>query len=179
MLSRVFKRNSQPAGDLNDRLEEETERARRLVIYDQDSGLLARWYLEFRLVEESNRSRRYTIPFVLLTISLPETMEAPSLQATDDSRSDFHRALTHVVRETDLAARLGENSYACCLLHCNSDQARLVIGRLAHELSEADFWVGLAVFPDDAVEGPLLIDLARGRSAHWRAAITGDSARAA
>ena len=34
----------------------------RLAIYDQDSGLLARWYFELRLVEETRRCQRYELP---------------------------------------------------------------------------------------------------------------------
>jgi GGDEF domain-containing protein len=50
---------------------QQTERRRRLVMYDPQTGLLARWYFELRFQEECLRARRYQEPLTLLVVGFP------------------------------------------------------------------------------------------------------------
>ena len=152
MLFRRFRKKTRLAGELEARMTQEAERGRRLAIYDQRTGLLARWYFELRLLEETHRCKRYGLPMAVLTLrTSTKTGEESAEQTSVVARS---------LRSTDLAADLGVGQFAICLLHNDRTAAALVLRRLMRELDDNDCQVGMAVYPDDECEGKALVELA-------------------
>ena len=65
---RFGSRRRQDRLDLERKLTRQVEAGRKLVIYDQETGLLASWYLALRCEEECYRSRRYGRSLSLLVV---------------------------------------------------------------------------------------------------------------
>jgi GGDEF domain-containing protein len=144
----------------------EAERGRRLAIFDPTSGLLARWYFELRLMEETARAKRYFLSFVVLSVS-------GSASATDDGplgsqMTRLSSVVTSCIRQTDMAGSSGFSGFTICLTHCDWRGAVPVVRRLMESLGNGDWRIGLAVYPDDNCEGVELIELAHRRAAPWK-----------
>jgi PleD family two-component response regulator len=120
----LIKRSPSPAD--RDRLLEavqaRAEAARRLVIYDQETGFLAPWYFKLRLTEECNRSRRYGRPLSLVALQ-PEEAEAEKL------RLWLHASL----RATDLVCNHG-NLFFLLLTETDGQGASDLTKRIAAEV---------------------------------------------
>jgi len=176
MLFLRFRRKARLAAELKARVTQEAERGRRLAIYDQQSGLLARWYFELRLLEETHRCQRYEMPMAVLTLRT----STEAMAGQNGGRGlDKSGAIARSLRSTDLAADLGIGEYALCLLHCDRAGAASVLRRLMGELADNDCQVGMAIYPDDDREGKALVELALSRSAPWKARQASEIPRAA
>ncbi len=184
LLSRANPRSPEPvvqpggalpddtSSDDHDRLHnigEQAERSRRMAIFDQESGLFSRWYLELRLHEECLRAGRYDLSISVLSVrSTSALTTSPEAWARKAALAAERAARS--VRCTDLTASLGRGEFAVCLLHCDRRGAANALRRLMDSLEGSDWQVGLASFPDDAGEGKALLELAISRYAPWRIA---------
>jgi GGDEF domain-containing protein len=148
---------------------QEAERGRRLAIYDPSSNVLAQWYFELRLLEECLRAQRYDLPLVVLTLQGSLASKDDEVNALGFGRSEASRIAASSIRRTDFVGSLGFSGFAICLIHCDRRGAAPVIKRLMNGLGEGDWQLGIAVHPDDGLEGKELIQLAMGRSAPWKA----------
>lgn len=143
----------------------EVRRKGRLGIYDFQSGLYKRAYLDLRLHEEHLRCRRYGTSMALLTIKLGAVdLAAFSTDSWGSQVADLAHTVATTVRAVDITAALAPLEFAICLVHCNRQGAEQAIARLLRELKGLPAEIGLAVFPDDDCDGKDLIELARSRS---------------
>ena len=131
-------------------------------ILDEATGLLSRAYFETRLLEESLRCRRSGQPMVLL-----------ALRTNSAGRSAQHdlrvaRALDSSLRKSDLIGSLDTGAFAVCLLGSDRHEAGPLLRRLMTQLDSAPWTVGIAVLPDDGLDGRELLELALKRSLPWR-----------
>jgi len=140
--------------------------ARRGAIYDPGTGLYSRWYLELRLREEGERSRRYSSSFALMAVRLTGVKLA-ALSTNDWIRTvqDAANVTTATIRVVDLVAVLGLGELAICLLNCGPSEAEIVRDRLTSKLgSRGEALIGAVAFPQDGLEPEALIELARKRA---------------
>jgi diguanylate cyclase (GGDEF)-like protein len=143
----------------------QVEGIRRTVLYDGEVGLYQRWYLELRLNEEMQRCDRYGLSFALICVRLL------NLQHHDAAEDSWQRRASGVayvtakaVRTVDLTATVGTGEFAICLVHCDRSGAEKAVRRLREALGEYPCEIGVAAYPEDHLEGRLLIELARGRA---------------
>ncbi len=163
-----FPRYKKQTGD-NQRMVQEAERGRRLAIYHPATGLLAQWYFELRVDEETTRAKRYGPPLVVLTLEGSQAEEVGESNPFGSGTNETSRIVTGAVRSTDLVGTIGYTGLAICLVHCDRAGAIPVIRRMMAALGEGDWRLGIAVYPDDDVAGKDLIAVAAQRSAPWRA----------
>jgi GGDEF domain-containing protein len=150
---------------LRDRVEER----RRLVLYDQETGLLSRWYFEQRLAEETRRCERYDVPLTLMTLRHPNAQGAALPSAWAEMETNRAGPAAERVRVPDLAASMDEGEFAVCFLHCDAADASVAARRLMEPLRGSEDWeLGLATCPDDGFDGKALLKLAAHRQAPWR-----------
>jgi len=178
-LLRLLRKNrEQEAVQLQERIRLEADKGRQLAIYDQRLGLLARWYFELRILEECRRCTRYGYSMVLLTLGAAVTEPKSTTNRWSSAESDSIRTMMQQVRETDLVGALGPTEFAIGLIQCDRQGAATLLRRLVPEVEGIDWQVGLAVFPDDQLEGKDLLELALSRRAPWKVA-SNDSRQAA
>jgi hypothetical protein len=146
------------------RLRRQASGTRKNVLYDEETGLFHRWYLELRLEEETRRCRRYNLSMSLIVVRFEVELAALSTGEWQASASERAVLAAQSVRSVDLASVVGPGEFAICLVHCDRAGAEAVVNRLATRLGQWDFRIGVAVFPDDNCEGNALIELARVRS---------------
>lgn len=156
------------APDSPQRMVQEAERGRRLAIYDPSSGVLAQWYFELRLLEETLRAKRYGLPMVVLTVDGSSAATDDEVGAFGGGRKEASLIAANLVRGTDFVGSIGFSGFAVCLIHCDRKHAVPVIRRLMEGLGEGAWRIGMAVYPDDECEGKELIEVATRRSAPWR-----------
>jgi GGDEF domain-containing protein len=111
---------------------------RRRDIYDEETGVYARWYLAQRLEEECSRSRRKGEPLIVVCLGT----DVNNAIATGQK-------LRRYVRDYDLVGRVAEGRFAVAVLGVGPDAARSLGNRLRAIVSDADF--GAACFPGDGV----------------------------
>lgn len=141
----------------------QVEGVRRTVLYDGDVGLYQGWYFELRLKEEMLRCDRYGFSFAVITVKLLD------LQSFDLKEEAWQRkaataayVTARAVRTVDLTASLGTGEFAVCLVHCTHAGAERAVKRLARTLGSYSCEIGMAVYPEDNLEGRMLVELARG-----------------
>ena len=157
-----------PLGETQ-RIAQEAERGRRLAIYHPSSGLLAQWYFELRLDEETARAKRYGLPLVVLTLKGSFDGALRPVNSPSQSTNEASRAVYAAVRRTDLVGSIGFSELAICLVHCDRAGAAPVIRRMMASLEEDNWRLGIAVYPDDDLPSRDLIALADRRAAPWKA----------
>jgi GGDEF domain-containing protein len=150
------------------RMSQEAERGRRLAIYNPSTGLLAQWYFELRVEEETARAKRYGLPLVILTVTGSAAGGSSEANPFGRTANESSSIANQAVRRTDLVGSIGFSEFAICLVHCDRAGAVPVIRRLMDSLGEGDWRLGIAVFPDDECTGKELIQLATRRSAPWK-----------
>jgi diguanylate cyclase (GGDEF)-like protein len=134
-------------------------------VHDPVTGLYSRWYLELRLREEVERCRRYGTSFALVVIRLAGVGLAAL--ATDfwvRKVDEAGELTTSGLRVVDIVASLGPAELAICLVNCDSDDAKSVATRLTDRLAKNQASIGVVVFPQDELEAPALIEVARNRA---------------
>jgi GGDEF domain-containing protein len=128
--------------DLIAKTSREAEEARKLAIYDRDTGLLAHWYFSRRLEEECQRSDRYGHVFSLLLVEATRSEKS-------DNRTGISDCIRTSLRASDLSTHLGDGRFLILLPEAGREAAlrfaarlRACVGALA---------VGAAEFPEDGV----------------------------
>ena len=127
-----------------------------------ESGLHALWYLDLRLREELSRAGRANHIFSLAAWQvklLPGELPGPDFQLA------CARLINDTLRGYDVAAQVGPGSYVAILFDAKHDDARTVTFRLKGELglkvpSVGRWQAGLATYPEDALDGNELIQVA-------------------
>ncbi len=144
---------------------ERSTQARRFSIRDDTTGLLNRWYLERRLIEEAARCTRYgySMAVVVLQTAVPN-LSGISIDGWQAQSADAAQRCLNVIRNVDLSALLGPFEFAICLVQCDRAGAAQAINRLISELTEYKCSAGVAVLPEDDCEPNAMIELARMRS---------------
>ncbi len=136
--------------DLVSRVAREVESGRKLAIYDQDTGLYAKWYLLLRGEEERVRAKRYGRQFAIGMLSSTAPVGDERWQAD----ADISRWLQTRLRATDVVGYLGHGRYAFIATEADPDRATRLAERLRAGVDNVI--VGLSCYPGD---GETLEDL--------------------
>jgi len=149
---------------LNERLQSELEFARYAAQHDGLTGLPNRAQFTERLEVEVKRSRRTGESFALMYIDLDgfkQVNDTLGHQFGDDLLAAFSARLGHIVRESDLAARVGGDEFAVVLPTIDTQEG---LDHFAQRLKVAirepyvvqgrdtclNASIGMALFPNDA-----------------------------
>jgi GGDEF domain-containing protein len=140
---------------LVEKMAEKSETDRKSVIYDRDTGLFTRWYIELRGEEECNRAARYGRPLTLLAVE-------PTSESEDwlDYRS-VALWLRHQLRAVDVAGYLGYARFVVIMPETAVEAAQAAATRLRSEFRQAQ--TGLSVFRQDGDTFGQLYAVARER----------------
>lgn len=162
---------------LNQRLQDELAYARYAAQHDGLTGLPNRAQFTERLQMEVKRSHRTGEPFALMYLDLDgfkQVNDTLGHQYGDDLLLAFSERLGEIVRETDLAARVGGDEFAVILptvdtvegIEQFAQRLKLAI-REPYEVQGRDTClhasIGSALFPDDAHDVDELIRIADRR----------------
>ncbi len=104
------------------RVTERVSEARRLAIYERETGLLARWYFGLRGQEECLRAGRYDHDLSLLLVAAPA--------GTWTVEGQFADWLQRHTRSTDLCTHLGGGRYLLLLPETGAAGARALLSRM-------------------------------------------------
>jgi GGDEF domain-containing protein len=138
---------------------------KRLGIYDSNSGLFNRTYLELRLHEEAQRCDRYGHSMALVVLRFGRVPLADlSTDTWAATASRVGRDMAQTVRSVDITAALGPLEFAICLVHCDRAGADKALKRVLRGFDGDDLEVGIVVHPEDGFTPAEMIDVARGRA---------------
>ena len=152
----------------------------KLTTIDSLTGLYNQSYFKQRLYDEVRRSSRYGLRFTIIMLHIDE-FERYISRAGNASDRETMEILGLLCREcsrnTDISCRYDEGKFAIILPHTNSNGAQVVAKRLQQRVRDVfalesrytrfnvTLSLGIASFPDDAVEPEPLIKLAEVASA--------------
>ena len=114
----------------------------QLSVTDSLTGLLNRRYLEKRLVEEIQRSKRHRFPMSLMMLDVDEfksyndTFGHP---AGDTALKVVAGILQDILRGADVAARYGGEEFAILLPQTTSTEAAVIAERLRQRIEHTEF----------------------------------------
>lgn len=128
---------------------------RKLVIYERETGLFAHWYIALRCDEECQRASRYQHQFTLISVEPAPESDAWTVQEAIAAWLRDH------VRETDLAAYVGNAGYVLLMPETPIAGAEIVADRLRADVDGVE--VGVASSPEDATDFEGLLAAARSR----------------
>ena len=114
---------------LLEKVSEQAESGRKLVIYERETGLFAHWYLALRGDEECNRARRYNRGLSLLLIEPSAPENAWTV------KDDISRWIGQNLRATDVAGYLGNGRYVVIMPESTQDGTSRVIERISNEIA--------------------------------------------
>jgi diguanylate cyclase (GGDEF)-like protein len=106
----------------------------KLAMVDPLTGLYNRRFAEQRLVAEVDRSKRYGHPLTVLVIDLNDFKQINDKHghlAGDLVLKEFGQHLSHSIRVSDLAVRMGGDEFLVLLPECPPDQIPGLLTRLA------------------------------------------------
>lgn len=127
---------------------------------DQNTGLFTREGFDALASGELKRCRRYERPFSLLLLQLDVADREPLRSAAATVRRSL--------RESDLAGRHVDRTFALALAETQLSDARVVARRVIGSLQDTGVWgtgarVGVAGHPIDGDTLPSLFEVARGQ----------------
>jgi diguanylate cyclase (GGDEF)-like protein len=111
-------------------------------ITDPVTGLTNRRYLEERLTEELNRSKRYDYPMSFLMIDIDDFKaynDKNGHQAGDDALRITARCLKSGLRSADVACRYGGEEFCILLPQTASSEAATIADRIRQLVSTTEF----------------------------------------
>jgi diguanylate cyclase (GGDEF)-like protein len=114
----------------------------QLSVTDPLTGLLNRRYLEKRLVEEIQRSKRHRFPMSLLMVDVDEFKSYNDMfghPAGDIALKIVANALQDILRGDDVAARYGGEEFAILLPQTASMEAAAIAERLRQRVEHTEF----------------------------------------
>jgi hypothetical protein len=97
----------------------------------EENGLLARWYIELRLAEESERARRYVRPLAALAAS-PSVL--PGERLPEEARLQAAEAAKAAARTTDLVGWTGDDRILVVMPETDAESARIAAARWRDEI---------------------------------------------
>ena len=113
-----------------------------MSITDPLTGLLNRRYLEERLAEEINRSRRNSTPMSFIMLDIDDFKRYNDFnghQAGDVALELTAQCLKSVLRSEDVAARYGGEEFSILLPQTNIDEAHFIAQRLKQKIGDTNF----------------------------------------
>ena len=133
---------------------------------DPLTGLSLSAGLDRRVLEESERARRYSLTFSVVLLDLDDQRarnERLGRPAGDRLLAELGRTLQREVRASDFVARYGGDEFALVLAETGASGARDLVHRLRHRIGvesfgglppgeRAQFAAGIVAFPHPAVE---------------------------
>ena len=114
----------------------------QLSVTDPLTGLLNRRYLEKRLVEEIQRSKRHRFPMSLLMVDVDEFKSYNDMfghPAGDVALKIVANGLQDILRGDDVAARYGGEEFAVLLPQTTSMEAAAIAERLRQRIEHTEF----------------------------------------
>lgn len=150
--------------------------ARRRTIIDKLTGVYNYYYFSLKLVDTIEASKRSGEPFSIIMIDI-DRFKAINDKFGHESGNEVLASLAEVlkshVRESDIAARFGGEEFVVILPGTSKQTAAEVAERLRQAVSDSVFTVrsrtvsakvtislGVATYPDDAVNQHELVDAA-------------------
>ncbi len=118
-----------------------------MSITDPLTGLLNRRYLEERLTEELNRSKRYSYPMSCLMIDIDDFKsynDRNGHQAGDVALKITAHSLKAVLRSADIACRYGGEEFCILLPQTSLNEAGVIAERMRQKVTETDYPYGKA-----------------------------------
>ncbi|MBI5288008.1 MAG: hypothetical protein HY873_03440 [Chloroflexi bacterium] len=137
------------------------------ILIDSGTGLHVAWYFWLRVLDEVNRSTRYSTPFALLL--LEGEVEAPAgkpLRQLEEAGSTVPQA----IRSTDLGGIIAPGRVAVLLTHQNAESAEQARDRILERMTAAGCngvrWLPtLLTYPEDAADIATLLTTGWGQDA--------------
>jgi diguanylate cyclase (GGDEF)-like protein len=114
----------------------------QLSVTDALTGLLNRRYLEKRLAEEIQRSKRHRFPMSLMMMDVDEFKSYNDMfghPAGDAALKIVSNVLQDVLRGADVAARYGGEEFAVLLPQTTSTEAAAIAERLRQRIEHTEF----------------------------------------
>lgn len=114
----------------------------QLSVTDPLTGLLNRRYLEKRLIEEIQRSKRHRFPMSLMMLDVDEFKsynDAFGHPAGDTALKIVANILQDILRGADVAARYGGEEFAILLPQTTSTEAAAIAERLRQRIEHTEF----------------------------------------
>lgn len=114
----------------------------QLSVTDALTGLLNRRYLQQRLDEELERSKRYRFPMSLLMLDVDKFKsynDNYGHPAGDEALKIVANILKENLRGADVAARYGGEEFAILLPQTSSDEAAAIAERIRRHIERTDF----------------------------------------
>ena len=151
------------------------QNAQQLMYTDDLTGLYNHRYMQVALGQESRRAQRYGLKFSLLFLDLDRFKlinDHHGHLAGSAALREVGQLLRDCVRDVDTLFRFGGDEFAALLIEADGPSARIVGERIRRTIENHCFLqdqgisarltltVGFATYPDDAMEGELLLDLA-------------------
>jgi len=118
-----------------------------MSITDPLTGLLNRRYLEERLTEELNRSKRYSYPMSCLMIDIDDFKsynDRNGHQAGDVALKITAHSLKAALRSADIACRYGGEEFCILLPQTSLTEAGVIAERMRQKVTETDYPYGKA-----------------------------------
>jgi diguanylate cyclase (GGDEF)-like protein len=118
-----------------------------MSITDSLTGLPNRRYLEERLAEELNRSKRYDYPMSFLMIDIDDFKaynDTNGHQAGDVALQITAHCLKGALRAVDIASRYGGEEFCILLPQTGMTEAGVIADRIRHRVSTTEFPHGKA-----------------------------------
>jgi diguanylate cyclase (GGDEF)-like protein len=116
-----------------------------MSITDPLTGLLNRRYLEERLTEELNRSKRYSYPMSCLMIDIDDFKsynDRNGHQAGDVALKITAHSLKAALRSADIACRYGGEEFCILLPQTSLSEAGVIAERMRQKVAEAHYPYG-------------------------------------
>jgi diguanylate cyclase (GGDEF)-like protein len=116
-----------------------------MSITDPLTGLLNRRYLEERLTEELNRSKRYSYSMSCLMIDIDDFKkynDRNGHQAGDVALKITAHSLKAVLRSADIACRYGGEEFCILLPQTSVSEAGVIAERMRQKVTETDYPYG-------------------------------------
>lgn len=113
-----------------------------MSITDPLTGLLNRRYLQERLNEEVNRSKRYEYPMSFLMIDIDDFKTYNDLnghQAGDQALQITAHSLKVGLRSADVACRYGGEEFGVLLPHTTLNEASVIAERMRQRVAEMEY----------------------------------------
>lgn len=143
---------------------------------DARTGVLTAKQFAARVLEETDRSRRYGDPLALALVRVedyPAYVDAQGLGTAEAALRDLARLLRSSVRSIDPVGQVEPGEFAVLLVHTTVAEARAAVGRLAEAVAKHNFprrkrlkiACAVAAFPEGGEEFSELLVTARRRFA--------------
>src|SRR5439155_7688180 len=116
-----------------------------MSITDPLTGLLNRRYLEERLTEELNRSKRYSYPMSCLMIDIDDFKsynDRNGHQAGDVALKITAHSFNAALRSADIACRYGGEEFCILLPQTSLTEAGVIAERMRQRVTETDYPYG-------------------------------------